>query len=325
MTKKTGPTAWDDDWESQADKEDKETGGAPLTAEPVVLSRAERLAKHKEEQRRLWKSADEPEDFPFLAVSSSIPVGAIGIKPAMKVLSRKPAPQMIKRRDPVTGLEQLTIRDDAAEAAAEAEAEAARNQLTPEQMRQRQQREREEKQRKYDQARAKIFGEPLPRGGAGAPAATAAGASTATIPATAAATAAAAGSSSVASSRQVSPISPAGGYGNNGNRGRGRGRGNNGGGGGGYGRRAQQAGHAGSGTASRELFDPSYLPRTTGPHQRRGGGGPGNGGSGSGSDMGWSPSPSRSGTPRDDDYVIRAPRGPDGSGRGGFGFARRGS
>lgn len=60
MTKKTVSTAWDDDWEAQADKaasEDKETGGAPLNAESAVLSRAERLAKHKEEQRRLWKSA----------------------------------------------------------------------------------------------------------------------------------------------------------------------------------------------------------------------------------------------------------------------------
>jgi hypothetical protein len=32
----------------------------------------------------------------------------------------------------------------------------------------------------------------------------------------------------------------------------------------------------------------------------------------------------RSPAQKDEDQIIRAPRGPDGSGRGGFGFARRG-
>ncbi len=32
----------------------------------------------------------------------------------------------------------------------------------------------------------------------------------------------------------------------------------------------------------------------------------------------------RSTTPRQDEQPVRAPRGPDGSGRGGFGFSRRG-
>jgi hypothetical protein len=50
------PDAWDDeDWEAQADRMAKEN---PPKPEPqAAMTRAERLAKHEEEQRKLWKSA----------------------------------------------------------------------------------------------------------------------------------------------------------------------------------------------------------------------------------------------------------------------------
>lgn len=49
------PDAWDDDWESQADKEE---GGVMLEQpEEVKLSKAERLAKHAEENKKMWQSA----------------------------------------------------------------------------------------------------------------------------------------------------------------------------------------------------------------------------------------------------------------------------
>ncbi|CAK7242125.1 MAG: hypothetical protein STHCBS139747_003603 [Sporothrix thermara] len=204
MSRNTGvPNAWDDDWETQADKaaaqETKQpqikkllsrgagagTGrhsGSVAVAEEEEpqMTRAERLAKHEEENRRIWNSAENPEEFHFLTAGAAPGGGALlnanstgssgptllssatAFRPQMTVLSRKPAPRVLRRRDPVTGIEQLTIHDDAAEAEAEAAAAAARNQETPEQIRQRLQREREAKQRKYDEARAKIFGEPLP-------------------------------------------------------------------------------------------------------------------------------------------------------------------
>lgn len=58
----------------------------------------------------------------------------------------------------------------------------------------------------------------------------------------------------------------------------------------------------------KELFDPNYTPKPGVQIQKRNG------------------EASRSGTstPRSDEQVIRAPRGPDGTGRGGFGFANRG-
>jgi hypothetical protein len=48
------PDAWEDDWETQADKMAKE----PEQPTPQVpLSKAERLAQHAEQNRKLWESA----------------------------------------------------------------------------------------------------------------------------------------------------------------------------------------------------------------------------------------------------------------------------
>lgn len=81
------------------------------------------------------------------------------------------------------------------------------------------------------------------------------------------------------------------------NRSKGRGRGN--------GRPENRRPESQSGT--KELFDPDYSPKPGVTIQKR------NGGARSGQS-----------TPKTEDHVIRAPKGPDGSGRGGFGFANRG-
>ncbi|EPE08241.1 hypothetical protein F503_01024 [Ophiostoma piceae UAMH 11346] len=398
------PNAWDDDWEAEADKlaakdkqassrqriddqfndDEKDTpfsGGAllaqppPDEAKPVLLSRAERLAQHAEKNRKLWETADNPEEFHFLSAGSpstsnntgssapTILSPATAFRPAMTVLSRKPAPQMIRRRDPVTGLEQLTIRDDAAEAEAEARAAATRKQETPEQIRQRQMKEREERQRKYDEARAKIFGEPLPpsssNNGSNNNKSSNADNGSNTHTST---------PGSMATSRQTSPTPKAGHNSNqntpsspqsHGGRGRGRGRGqggsyrgDRGGAGNGHGngngndgsfnRRGHHHHHSSSNgqsssaagqsspsssahTSSQKLFDPNYSPK---PGSRRQGGNQILNGLSRNNSNGYSsepsPFPSRTGTPREDDLVTRAPKGPDGTGRGGFGFSRRG-
>ena len=57
MSKKSAvPDAWDDDWESQADKADAAAVAAKADEE-VKISKAERLAKHAETNRKLWESA----------------------------------------------------------------------------------------------------------------------------------------------------------------------------------------------------------------------------------------------------------------------------
>jgi hypothetical protein len=50
------PDAWDDDWESQADKVDAEAGKAKAE-EQVKVTKAERLARHAETNKKIWESA----------------------------------------------------------------------------------------------------------------------------------------------------------------------------------------------------------------------------------------------------------------------------
>ena len=348
-----------------------------------MLSLSQRLLKSALSMSKSDSGSDNPEEFHFLTMGAAPGGGALlntystgssgpallasatAFRPQMTLLSRKPAPRALMRRDPVTGIEKLMLHDDAAEAEAEAAAAAARNQETPEQIRQRLQRDRDAKQRKYDEARAKIFGEPLPSSGAS---------SNIILP-----------GPSLPSSRQASPgpcsntgatTSPqpqqqqqqqsAGHctlHNSNYNNGRGRGRGR--GQGGNYrGDRTQHENNSRrqyqtqqqyfptstaqpssptpqspsqqadfTNTTSRALYDPNYSPKPQSQQsqQRRQQNGGGQhryqasgAGSTSGSDAPGSPFPSRTGTPREEDFVVRAPRGPDGSGRGGFGFTRRG-
>lgn len=200
---------------------------------------------------------------------------ATEFKPALTVLSRKPAPKTIARPDPITGLSTLTVEDDDDDD----DEEAKKKKSSPEELRAKTQREREEKQRKYDEARAKIFG-------------TTASTSTSTSSAsTGNVTSKDGGRGSVngkggaanlkarfsawgeknavvAEGRRSSSRSPV---------------------------RMPQ------GQPQRELFDPNYTPR--------------NGGGGASIDQRGS----SAGRPKEESQVLRQPKAPDSSGRGGFG------
>lgn len=286
------PDAWDDDdWEVKADRATAADPEPDIEPEPSSMTKAQRLAQHAESNKKLWQSAETaPEPFHFLAARPEPPL-ATEFKPAVKVLSRKPAPKIITRRDPLTGaLSQLRVGDD------DSDDEGRKKvQLTPEEMRAKQQREREEKQRRYEEVRAKIFG------------------TTTTTT-----------SSPASGSGNINGSNPSSGTSTPGNatpprsqpdgrspRGRGRGgrggyrqndnRGDGGGGGGGGRRPGSQ-----SGINTRELYDPNYLPKPGFQQERRGGGAPISGRS----------------TPRDEEQAIRSPRGPDGNSRG---FGKRGA
>lgn len=269
MSKKaTVPDAWDDDWESQADKADAAAERAKVE-EQVKISKAERLAKHAETNKKIWESAyvpppdistpvytnhtsrETPETFHFLAARDDVPLKQ-DFRPALKVLSRKP---VIQRIDPATGLAKLSLDDD------DDDEEEKKIQPTPEELRLKAQREREEKQRRYDEARARILGTPS-------------------------------GSSTPGN---ITPPTEDGKE----SRGKGRGRKSD--------RQESRRPDVQSGT--KELFDPNYTPKPGVSIQKR------------------NEDSSRSGrqTPRDEEQVIRSPKGPDGSGRGGFGFANRGA
>ncbi|KAH6663875.1 hypothetical protein B0J14DRAFT_450094, partial [Halenospora varia] len=153
MSKKAStPDAWDDDWESQADKADQEPE-IPKVQEEVKLSKKERLAKHAQTNKKIWESAEEPETPFFLAAREDVPLRS-DFKPALKVLSRKPVAKTIQKIDPVTGIAKLMIEDE------DDDEDEKKNQPTPEELRARAQKEREEKQKRYDEARARILGTP---------------------------------------------------------------------------------------------------------------------------------------------------------------------
>lgn len=56
MASKKTPNAWDDDdWETQADRALQE--GVEGNSVPEPTTKAERLAKHREMQRKIWEAA----------------------------------------------------------------------------------------------------------------------------------------------------------------------------------------------------------------------------------------------------------------------------
>jgi hypothetical protein len=66
------PDAWDDDWEAQADKaakaEEQQAPEQPVTS----MTRAERLARHADSQRKLWESACVSLSFATVATKSGL-------------------------------------------------------------------------------------------------------------------------------------------------------------------------------------------------------------------------------------------------------------
>ncbi|KAF1956147.1 hypothetical protein CC80DRAFT_70023 [Byssothecium circinans] len=136
--------AWDDDWESVADRQDEnEKKGVP--APPAKLTKAERRAQHAELNRQIWQSAENPEPLLFLEARNTIPVQPT-FKPTMTVLARKP-PQLLSRN--------AEEDDDDSE-----EERRKKSEADYEERKARAQRERAEKERRYAEAREKIFGSP---------------------------------------------------------------------------------------------------------------------------------------------------------------------
>lgn len=281
------PDAWDDNWETQADD-------APTMAQknqPPALTKAERLTQHAEANRKLWESADAPQTFHYLEASNNVPLTS-AFKPQVKVLSRKPA-----AKPPVTGMARLAVHANSGQCLDDdddddgEDGDKSSSPLSAEQIRAKQKRDREEKQRRYDEARAKIFGQSAPSSRGSSP-------GTVTPP-------------RLAEGRHHHHHSHH--HGTTSGRGRGRGgaqRPNN------ADNRQQQLDLRRQNNQTRELYDPNHSAAAS---------------SSSRPDV----APTRRvpegeatrGSPPKNELLqpIRAPRGPDGSGRGGFGFARRGS
>lgn len=194
------------------------------------------------------------QDF-FLSTRTEVPLKS-EFKPAMKVLSRKPA----AISGPL-GVGQISLDNDDQD---EDEDEGKARPLTAEERQLKAQQEREEKQKKYEEARQRLFG---------------------------------VGDSS-ASKTSGNTTPPRQGNGDSRISSKARGT-----------RDARHPASSGNGIgAPRQLFDPSESakPESAHPHKKDN-----------------TPAVSGRSTPLEQ-HPIRTPRGPDGSGRGGFGFAPRG-
>lgn len=195
---------------------------------------------------------EAPQNFNFLDARKDVPLKT-EFKPAVKVLSRKPAPKVVARNDPVSGIEKLTIEDDEEDS----EEDLKKNLMSLEERKIKAQREREEKQRKYEEVRGRLFGTSGPGSGTSSPG-------------------------------NVTP--PKGGEAKRGPKNKG-------------GRDGRPSSSAG--TKSRHLYDPSYTVKPDSVYvQKR--------------------DAEQPNAEQKEEQPVRAPRGPDGSGRGGFGFAARG-
>lgn len=198
----------------------------------------------------------------FLLAKGDAPLSS-EFKPAMKLLSRKPTPQIAKKNDTTAGIAGLHLEDED-----DSEEEARKKNAASLAERQaKAQKEREEKQRKYNEVRERLFG-----------------------------------SSTQEEAPSRESQSPA-----RNSRGKGRG---------GRDRNnsqptssADQSPARGAGRGGRALYDPTYSAKSNSMFLQR-------------------KDASESGTqvaPKTTlQQPIRTPRGPDGSGRGGFGFAPRG-
>ncbi|KAL8712329.1 MAG: hypothetical protein Q9220_003480 [cf. Caloplaca sp. 1 TL-2023] len=251
------PDAWDDDWVEKADTRVETREPA---AKPAKLSKAERRAKQAEFNRQLWEDAETQNQNFFLSSRGEVPLKS-EFKPAMQVLSRKPATAPATSKDTSLGPSQATPNDDDEEDDEEGKTRV----LTLEERQLKAQQEREQKQKKYDEARQRLFG-----------------------------------GNGVSTGRPTGNTTPPRAKFNGDSRGSSKNRNMLDG-------RAAPSLAAGPGLA-RQLYDPGYTAKPDSSHSQT-----------------HSRTPDASGrsTPIEQ-QPVRNPRGPDGSGRGGFGFAHRG-
>ncbi|PYH79257.1 hypothetical protein BO82DRAFT_315614, partial [Aspergillus uvarum CBS 121591] len=163
----TGPDAWAENWEEQADKLVADTTPPPAAEKKVSskVTKAQRRAQQAEFNRQLWAEAESPQTFHFLEARSDVPLRQ-EFKPAVTVLSRNP--QIATRgsglNGATAGMSRLGLNDDDSEddgraalpSAEERQAMALRN--------------LEDRQRKYEEVRERLFGSPsAPTSGASSP------------------------------------------------------------------------------------------------------------------------------------------------------------
>ncbi|KAK2782215.1 hypothetical protein FQN53_000134 [Emmonsiellopsis sp. PD_33] len=344
------PDAWDDSWESQVDHSKPTEQPAPAPEKKISsrAAKAQKRAQHAEFNRQLWAEAESPQAFHFLeSRAASVPLKS-DFKPPVTLLSRKP-PSASRRQQsqspashspsasPATldsataGIQRLAISSrtgspagmtatiaaspdlagDATYADGDSDDEEEPPRLTAEERQAKAQRDREEKQRKYEEVRERLFGSSSSNTNA-AKTSTGSGASSP-------------GGSATPPSHHHHHHSSRNSHnrdGNGGGRGRGKNRSNTGS------RESRErkefsAGGAAAGKGGRQLYDPGYTQKPGSNSAQRGGRRqePNCQTNTNNNNNGFQTEQQAQETQQ---TPLRAPRGPDGSGRGGFGFSPRG-
>ncbi|KAL4808303.1 hypothetical protein BDV18DRAFT_98162 [Aspergillus unguis] len=165
-TKQAMGDAWEDDWESQADKLDAEpTPPPPEKKVSSKVTKAQRRAQQMEFNRQIWAEAESPQTFHFYEATSDVPLKQ-EFKPTVTVLSRNP--QIATRQSSgggsaAAGIGRLDLNADGSD-------DEKPPEPTPEERQAMALKNREEKQRKYEEVRERLFGTPsAPTSGASSP------------------------------------------------------------------------------------------------------------------------------------------------------------
>ncbi|KAL4908277.1 hypothetical protein BDW74DRAFT_99161 [Aspergillus multicolor] len=166
MSTKAMGDAWEDDWESQADRLDSEpTPPPPEKKVSSKVSKAQRRAQQLEFNRQLWAEAESPQTFHFYEAASDVPLKQ-EFKPTVTVLSRNPViatRQSSSAAGAAAGFARLNLNADDSD-------DEKPPEPTPEERQAMALKNREEKQRKYEEARERLFGTPsAPTSGASSP------------------------------------------------------------------------------------------------------------------------------------------------------------
>ncbi|KAL9617268.1 MAG: hypothetical protein Q9160_007949 [Pyrenula sp. 1 TL-2023] len=157
------PSAWDDNWETGADKiptppSEPAVSSAPPKKVSSKVTKAQKRAQQAEFNRQLWAEAEGPQEtFHFLETrpGANVPLKS-EFKPPPILLSRKgPVSRNQSSTPPVDGITNLSIAADDGDNSDDGESE---KKLTPAEQQAKSAKDREEKQRKYEERREQLFG-----------------------------------------------------------------------------------------------------------------------------------------------------------------------
>ncbi|KAJ9606571.1 hypothetical protein H2200_008579 [Cladophialophora chaetospira] len=161
------PDAWDEEWSTAVDDTHPPTAeSAESKKVSSKVTKAQRRAQQAEFNRQLWAQAEGPKETNYFLESRNVVPMRSEYKPPTVLLSRKgPAIQAKPPRPPTAGMSNLTLNNEKSNStpgqeSSEDEDESQARELTLAERQAQAAKEREEKQRRYEERRKELFGDP---------------------------------------------------------------------------------------------------------------------------------------------------------------------